>query len=330
MTDPLLSLPDDRRTPDAFESGLFTARHRLAETGMFSDESLLEMLDRHPRELANVSRMGHDPTVLEWGEGDTDGLCPEDILDAVKRGRLWLNVRQVMAHQPAMRDLLDDLYDELERQCPGLRCTRRSGNVLVSSPGALVYYHIDVPQNILWHVRGTKRVWAYPERLRDTPHDELEAIIAVKRAEDFPYEPAWDDAAFVADMDPGDWITWPQHTPHRVQNLGGLNVSLSTEHYTPRAFRYVRAHRANRLLRDRLGFDSKRTATGGIGYRLKSTAYLVGRTLERYVARARTEFDYPVTFRVDPDSPTGVAGEGDPDPAADTVVYEAERELVGA
>ena len=300
---PLLDLPADRRTPDAFESGLFTSTHRLADTGLFTEENILRMLETHPRELANVSRMGHDPTTLEWSEGLTDGLSPADILAALKKGRLWLNMRQILDHQPEAAAAIDRLYDDLETACPGFTATRRSANVLVSSPGAMVYYHIDVPQNILWHVSGEKRVWAYPQRLKDTPPEELEAIIAVKKAEDAGYDPAWDDAAFAVDLKPGEWITWPQNTPHRVENRVGLNISVSTEHYSPRAFKYVRAHRANQMLRDRFGLPLKSTATGGPAYAAKAAAYLAGRAVQEYVTKNRSLYHYPKTFRVDPSAP---------------------------
>ncbi|MEM9704377.1 MAG: cupin-like domain-containing protein, partial [Planctomycetota bacterium] len=225
---------------------------------------------------------------------------PADILEALKKGRLWLNMRQVLDHQPEAAAAINRLYDDLEAACPGFQATRRSANILVSSPGAMVYYHIDVPQNILWHVSGEKRVWAYPKRLADTPHEELEAIIAVKKEEDSAYEPAWDEHAFVVDLKPGEWITWPQNTPHRVVNQVGLNISISTEHYTPRAFKYVRAHRANRMLKDRFGLPLKSTATTGLGYASKSAAYLAGRAIQEYVTKKRDLFHYPRTFRVDP------------------------------
>ena len=314
---PLLDLPDRYRTPRGFENGLFTSSHRLAETGLFTEENVLRMLETHPRKLANVSRMGHDPTTLEWSEGLTDGLSPEAILAALKKGRLWLNMRKILDHQPEAAAAINRLYDDLEAACPGFVATRRSANVLVSSPGAMVYYHIDVPQNILWHVSGEKRVWAYPQRLKDTPREELEAIVAVKKAEDAGYDPAWDDDAFAVDLKPGEWITWPQHTPHRVQNTVGLNISVSTEHYSPRAFKYVRAHRANRMLKDRFGLKLTDTSTAGAGYAAKAAAYLAGRAVEEYVTKSRDLYEYPKTFRVDPAAPHAtVELSGEPTPAA--------------
>ena len=300
---PLLELPAAYRSAGAFETGLFTSTHRLAETGLFTEENILRMLETHPRELANVSRMGYDPTVLEWSEGLTDGLSPEEILAALKKGRLWLNMRKILDHQPEAAAAINRLYDDLEAACPGFTATRRSANVLVSSPGAMVYYHIDVPQNILWHVSGEKRVWAYPQRLEDTPQEELEAIVAVKKAEDAGYDPEWDDDAFAVDLKPGEWITWPQHTPHRVENRVGLNISVSTEHYSPRAFRYVRAHRANRMLKDRFGLKLTNTDTSGPAYAAKAAAYLAGRAVQEYVTKDRNLYHYPKTFRVDPTAP---------------------------
>jgi hypothetical protein len=51
---------------------------------------------------------------------------------------------------PEFRILVNALYDELEANCPGFRALRRSANLLVSSPSAMVYYHADAPLNMLW------------------------------------------------------------------------------------------------------------------------------------------------------------------------------------
>ena len=51
------------------------------------------------------------------------------------------------------------------------------------------------------------------------------------------------------DLQPGEMVTWPQHTPHRVVNTDGVNVSLSTEHMTSRAARRNNVFLANRHFR---------------------------------------------------------------------------------
>lgn len=290
-------------SPRQLETEVTAFRHRLAETGLFTDESLVRLIDSHPREFCNVSAMGHDRCKYEWGEGDTTGLNGEQLLQALQTGRLWLNIRRLERFQPELWSVVEELYASLEEKCPDFQTTKRSGNLLISSPTAFVYYHLDVPQNILWHIRGRKRVWVYPVEERFVASDVLEETVAGQRVEDLPYRPELDDGAQVFDMEPGDVVTWPQNSPHRVDNVEGLNVSLSTEHYTAAQLRYVRVCRANQLLKRAFNIPCRSKKTRGFAYALKSTAFLGCRTLQKVFRRKEPYMEYPQTFRVDLNEP---------------------------
>lgn len=292
--------------PGLLEEEVTKFRHRLAESELFTDENLIRIMDNHPREYCNVSRMGTDKSEYEWGEGDTTGLSGEDLMTAVRKGRLWINIRRLMWFQPELAELIERLYGELAQKCAGFETSKHSANLLLSSPQAMVYYHLDVPQNILWHLRGHKRVWVYPLEESVIPRDILESTVAGERVEDLPYEPGFDQSAQVFDLEPGDVVTWPQNSPHRVENEDDLNVSLSTEHYTSRQLRHVRVCKANCLLRRTAKIPCKSMNTEGIGYALKSTAFLGARALQKLFGSEGVTYDYPMTFRVDPDAPDGI------------------------
>ncbi|MCH8829996.1 MAG: cupin-like domain-containing protein [Planctomycetes bacterium] len=300
----LVELPDAR--PRQLEEEVTKFQHRLADSGLFSDENLIRIMDDHPRDYCNVSRMGIDNSTYEWGEGDTTGLTGADLLEAVRKGRLWINVRRLMWYQPELRSLVERLYAELEQKCPQFHTSKHSANLLISSPNALVYYHLDVPQNILWHIRGRKRVWVYPLDERTISRDLLVRTVAGERIEDLPYNAGMDEFAQVFDLQPGDVVTWPQNFPHRVENENELNVSLSTEHYTPRQLRHVRVCRANCLLRKTVGYRSRSLKTDGFGYAVKSSLLLGTRVIQRLWGRGDVSYDYPMTFRVNPNAPDGV------------------------
>lgn len=297
----LVQLPEMR--PRQLEDEVTAFHHRLADLELFTDEGLIHILNTHPREYANVSAMGDDRCEYEWGEGDTTGLSGEQMLHAVKNGRMWLNIRRLERYQPKLWSVVEQLYSELEAGCPGLRTMKHSGNLLVSSPQAFVYYHLDVPQNILWHIRGRKKVWVYPVADPYISRDVLESVVAGRRVEDLPYEASFDDGAMTYEMQPGDVVTWPQNSPHRVDNIDGLNVSLSTEHYTERQLRHVRVCRANALIRTALKIPCKSQRTEGLGYSLKSSAFLGMRAMQKLVSRKEASFKYPLTFRVDLNAP---------------------------
>lgn len=116
----------------------------------------------------------------------------------------------------------------------------------------------------------------------------------------------FDECAQVFDLEPGDVVTWPQNAPHRVENSDDLNISLSTEHYTARQIRHVRVCKANRLLRRTVGLPCRSLKTEGLAYTLKSAAYLGFRSVQKLFGGDEVSYDYPVTFRVDPNAPDGV------------------------
>lgn len=99
---------------------------------------------------------------------------------------------------------------------------------MISSPTAMVYYHCDATTNILWHIRGLKRIWVYPAcDERFISQRLMEDIFASVMDEEVPYDPSFDDDAVAFDLKPRDVVSWPFNAPHRIMNLGTVNVSLS-------------------------------------------------------------------------------------------------------
>ena len=288
------------------EKGVLLAKHRMAETGLFTDEHLAHIIDTHPDSDLTISTMGRDTNKFEWREGDRNGVSGEVILNLVRQGHLWINCRNMLRHHVEFREMINEVYDELEERSPGFRAEDRSANLLISSPDALVHYHIDIPVNMLWHVRGRKRVWVYPHfDFRFVSQKVVEMVCSGEFSEDVPYDPEFDKYALVYDVEPGQLLTWPQMAPHRVTNLDGLNVSLSTEHKNPTAVRRVNVHLANQLLRRTVGRWSKSTKVDGAVAHIKQSIARVHRYTKKLFGKPKEQFVYPVTIKVDPTSPTG-------------------------
>lgn len=236
----------------AFGKGPVLGRHCLNEHPLFSDDALIDLLDRHPRELVYAITMGHDPAREENRLAAHDGVPGRDLLEAVKRGRLWLNVTRV--NRSGYGELIEGLYAQLATQVPGFRPRKTQGTVIVSSPQALVYLHADGPSNVLWQVRGRKKLWVYPALdERFLPRNDLEDILAGARHEYLAWRPEFDRHATCHELGPGDLASWPQNAPHRVTNLDCVNVALSTEHFTAQSVARARVYSANRFFRNRFG-----------------------------------------------------------------------------
>ena len=159
---------------------------------------------------------------------------------------------------------------------------------------------------MLWHLRGRKRVWVYPHfDYRFVSQKVMELVCSGDLSEDVPYDPAFDKYALCFDVEPGQLLTWPQHAPHRVTNLDGMNVSLSTEHKNPTATRRINVHLANQLLRNKFGFPSTSTSVEGVGAHMKESIARAARWLAKLTKTEREQFVYPHSFVVDPDAPGG-------------------------
>src|SRR5690606_20940520 len=100
-------------TSEELEQKAVTTRHRLIETGLFDDDHLIRVLDTHPRHNLNVHTMGNDEKSNEWREGDATKLSGQQLLDATKAGRLWLNVRNMALHHKDYANLIHQVYDEV-------------------------------------------------------------------------------------------------------------------------------------------------------------------------------------------------------------------------
>ncbi len=272
---------------------------------MFSDEALIDLLDRFPREHLYALTMGEDPARTDGNRlALHDGVSGAELLRAVKNGRLWLNITRVDRADARYRALIDQMYAQLAAQAPDFAPIASQGTLLISSPHVLVYYHADGPASALWHIRGRKRVWVYPALdERYMQRELLEDIFAGVRHEYLPYEHAYDQAAVVYDLEPGQWATWPQNAPHRVTNLDSVNVSLSTEHFTRQSRWRARVYTANRFFRTRLGVRNLSASENGpaavmktVVHRLASKAGLDPLQIKRHVP----------SLRIDPDAPGGV------------------------
>jgi hypothetical protein len=279
--------------------------HALDRCDLFSDESLIRLIDHFPRDNLHALSMGRDPARSDENRLALHaGVGGAELLRAVQRGRLWLNLTHVDQADARYRALIDALYGELAAQVPGFRALSSQGTLLISSPRAMVYYHVDGPASVLWHLRGRKRVWVYPAgEARFVSREALEDIIAGARHEYLPFDPGFDAEAIVFDLQPGQWIAWAQNAPHRITNLDSLNVSLSTEHFTVRTRRRARVHAANRFFRLRCGWPGLSTREDGAAAALKTVLH----RLARQVGLDRTQPKrHTPTLRVDADAPDGV------------------------
>jgi len=287
--------------------------HNYHQLPLFSDDVLIELLNAYPRENLQAHTMGEDPTrYQDWKQVNinehTDG---EQILAAVRIGRMWINLTHIEQHSPVYAELIDGMYDHLDERCDHLNSPRSTHSaLLISSPGAQVYFHLDAEPNMIWHMRGQKHIWMYPAMdLSITPQDFLEDIYAGEIDEDLPYKPEYDKLAMHHLLNPGEAASWPHNAPHRIQNVD-LNVSLATSFYTADVYKRQYVQLANRFVLRNLGIKNRSMAENGLLPAIKRMTYRVINQIRPFKRRAVA--NYLTDLELDPSAPMGMRNLAEP------------------
>ncbi|MCB0135626.1 MAG: cupin-like domain-containing protein [Caldilineaceae bacterium] len=288
---------------DLFGDHTVNLGHSLAESGLFQDDALADLIERTPRQSYHVSTMdpeSHDPRSRR--EGMIDGLSGEQVLQAIRNGHIWLNLRDAADYNRPYGKLLEEIYRELEERT-GTKTFKQKMTILISSPNVRVGYHSDVPGQTLWQVRGTKKVYLYPNRAPFLPPADLEKIILGQAHEvSLKFEPWFDDHAQIVDLEPGRMLSWPHNAPHRVVNHDCLNVSVTTEHWTSPLRNAYGVHYANGLLRSWTGAKNlSQSPQSAMAYPKLAVALAHKMAGLQKLRRHRFNID----FAVDPNAPLG-------------------------
>ena len=284
----------------SFGKTLISASHTLDRSPFFCDASLAALLDAYPRDQLGIW------TFAAHGEGEEApirGVAPdlsgEDLLKAVREGRIWLNLRATNQLVEDYAPIADQIFNGLQA-ATGRKIFKRDMGVLISSPGINVHYHLDIPVVALFQIRGEKTVWVYPATDRYAPNEKLEAIVLRQQEEGLAFRSEFETEAKKVLLKPGMAITWPQTAPHRVQNGDMLNVSLSCEFMTVPALLRANALYTNGRLRRDFGAHPGRPDTVSPSVIGKAAlARLLKQSERKPVGRTPT----PASFIVDPEAP---------------------------
>ncbi len=231
--------------------------HHLHNDPIFSDDGLAQLIDAYPKENLEIFTMGMNP--IGWGEwflGRRGNLSGRHLLEAVKKGRIWLNLRKTNSASPHIQEICDKIFQEIHDNTDA-KTFKHDMGLLISSPKAHVYYHADMPLVMLWQIRGIKRVYLYPAEEPLINDKQLEAIAIKESDEQLKFDPEFEKHAFVHDLQPGEFLTWIQNCPHRIENQDCLNVSFSVEFLTPKAAWRANLLYANGCLRRYFGLNPK-------------------------------------------------------------------------
>jgi len=239
---------------EKFRKETFKVKHDLISTGLFTDEALIDLLDRHPKDQLDVCTLGNHPIYeFKFRTGDVRDVDGKTLIEAVKAGSIWMNLRKAMNIHPEYRSVLEQMYGEIAT-LTGKKPFHARGGILISSPTAKVPMHFDATETILWHIRGHKRIIFYPSTEAFLADKDYEALMYRQTEDYLPYEPSMENEASVHDLREGEMVTWPLNRPHRVENMSYC-VSVTTEYSTPESSVKNAAMYTNAVLRRKLGLS---------------------------------------------------------------------------
>lgn len=275
--------------------------HSAHLSPVFEDDQLAELIETIPRDQYHVNTMNPDAHQQNaWREGEIGRCSGHDVLEAVRTGKIWISLQRLQDH-PVYGEVVNAAYDEFEARMPGAKFVNRKMNLLISSPKAQVYYHCDIPGQMLWQVRGRKRVYVYPNAAPFLKRATMERIVLGEADEqEMSYKPWFDEHAEVLDLEPGMMAHWPLNCPHRVVNEDCVNVSFTASHFTPEVRNAYAVNMANGLLR-KAGLKPAFHVEG-------ASVYLKAALAAAYKLsglQKANQMSFEIDFRVDPTAPDG-------------------------
>ncbi|MFC7290596.1 hypothetical protein [Hirschia litorea] len=285
--------PED--TPEKFSHEIISAKHDWHKDEKFSDDGIADLLDRYPREnLGLYSFPDHAEGRVKAMHGRALDLSGAELIRAVKKGRIWLNLRAVNKYLPEYEEIKQRLFSNLD-SAAHIKTLKQDVGVLISSPHIHVHYHLDIPLVCLVQLRGEKTVYLYPAKAPFATAEQIEAVVLREQEEEMLYQHGFEDYVAKIDMKPGDAITWPQNAPHRVQNSDMMNVSLSCEYMTPTALLRANALYTNGVLRRSMGMDATLPKGGGVDLLSKA---ILARGIKLFRKTPDKQIT-PITFEID-------------------------------
>jgi Cupin-like domain len=275
--------------------------HEMHKSPAFSMDELAKLIENYPREHYSLVKTGARGSSRVWREGDIGDLSGRQVVEAISRGGLWLNLRNVTSVDRRYRELVDQMFAEVAAHVSGFDAPTHQAGILISSPDAQVYYHADLPGQGLIQISGRKRVYLYPNTPPFVRPEHLEDIALFDVEVDIPYQPWYDKHAQVIDLEPGQMLNWPLNAPHRVENLGTVNISMTVSYVSQDIRRAEIVNLANGMLRHRFGYAPKSRSIRGPSYFGKAVMQKLlrdGKWLKRERTARRT-----IDFRLDADHP---------------------------
>ncbi|MFM5906619.1 MAG: hypothetical protein ACKOPO_03370 [Novosphingobium sp.] len=226
---PILDADQIARLDEGYRAAVTSFSHDLAGNPLFTLDRLKEVacvLDTGNPKDAEV-RMGGDDIDAEFDFADQSEGTVADAIDRLAQRNRWImfgDLTRVPGYAEIVSELTASIAALIGRH--GDEMISTNSFIFLSSPGAFTPYHFDAEHNILFHIGGNKKFATCPLGAPWLSPQQQELFFATNDNM-LPWDPSWEAAASVQQMQPGDAIYVPYKVPHWVENGDEISVSLS-------------------------------------------------------------------------------------------------------
>lgn len=271
--------------------------HALHRQPAFSMDDLARLIEHYPREHYSLVKTGANGSNRVRREGEIGRLRGHQVIEAISRGGLWLNLRNVTLVDRRYREMIEQMFGEIAARVPRFDTPTHQAGILISSPDAQLHYRAELLGRNLVQIAGRQRVYIYPNSAPFIWPEHLENIALFGAETQIPYESWYDWHARVVDLEPGQMLNWPLNAPYRVDNLDAVNVSMTISYVNEDIRRTQILHLANGMLRHRFGYRPRSRSIRGTSFFIKQAMQRLlrdgkGMKCEQAVRR-------PIDFRLD-------------------------------
>lgn len=274
IIDPELSLT-------GFPEKHFEFKHNLSGHPLFSKERLLQLAQNLPASFIEYNSGGvdisQDPLTTPY-----TGLSLEETLINIDNCESWV-VLKYAEYDPDYQELLIETIRQIlpleQRQKLGAH--QLESYIFISSPRAVTPFHFDDEHNFLLQICGSKQFhgWTTTGLGNASPEDLERYYLGGHR--NLPIREKAETADNIFELQAGDALHVPVHSPHWVQNGDEVSVSFSVTFRSHALAQEALVHRLNGRLR-KLGLKPK---PYGVNQRLDNTKYQASRLLKKIFSR---------------------------------------------
>lgn len=266
-----------------FERDAFRLKFEIEPADLFSRESLVDAAARLPESLVEFND-GAVPKSLPEGRKPDEVVSTRQAILENERFHLWVGLK-LICRLPEYRQVIHDLLASVEPLVNELYgdMKKREGFIFVSSPGAVVPYHMDPEHNFLVQIEGRKTVTIFDRTdPRVLTEEDIEKNYTIGHQR-LALKPELEPLARHFELGPGDCLHIPISMPHYVVNDDSTSVSMSVTFKSDRAERRARVYKLNHHMR-KLGWAPRPFGRSRPADEVKAfigAIYLGARSLQR-------------------------------------------------